>query len=324
MRSFSARAGLIFLLATAGARASDLGGGTLSVVRRDAAGDCPDDVELRSSTLALGTLPPAAPAEPLNVEVTFAREEGAYVARILTSGSTEGVREIRKEDPNCASLAEAVSLVLAVVFDLSPPEPAPIAPVPVPPPPPPAETTPSPAPPAPKAPAQPFSLGVVVQGAASFGLLGDALVGALSVAVRPRWGHWEIAPGVLWAPGRTVEYLEGSVDVSLLSARLEACGWLSASRRRPDVALCLGFFAGALRGAGEDYQDAHPATDAWFAFEAGAAGRWPISAKWALRLGISALIPTRDQAFAVNGAGNAFESSPAAFLGELGPELSFP
>ncbi|HEY3493478.1 MAG TPA: hypothetical protein VGK73_02285 [Polyangiaceae bacterium] len=327
MRSILATAGLFFGVATlvaGGARASDFAGGTLRVVRSDAAADCPDDVTLQSSTLALGTLPPPAPL-PLNVEVEFARDEAGYFARVLTSGSSDGVRELRKPGESCAALAEAVSVVLAVVLDLLPPEP----PAPAPPPPvvPPAAAPEKSAPPAepPRPASQPpeFSFTAGVLGGTGYGLLGDAFVGVLAVAGRPRWSRWELALGGLWAPNRTLDYLDASVSVSLWSARAEGCAWGSRSALRPDVAVCLGFLAGSLSGRGEGYGDDFPASDAWFAFEAGAAGRWPFGSKLALRLGISALIPTRQQAFAIAGAGNAFESSDAALLLELGPELTF-
>jgi hypothetical protein len=77
------------------------------------------------------------------------------------------------------------------------------------------------------------------------------------------------------------------------------------------------------RGDGFD-RDAPVVTDAWFAAEAGAAGRFPLTPNVALRFGISLIVPSRSQEYTVAGAGTAFESSPAAGLLEAGPELRFP
>lgn len=316
----------------ASARASDLAGGTLRVTRSETAADCPDDITLQSSTLALGTVPPAPSSDPLNVDIDFERDEDGYVARIRTSGRSEGVREVRKPGNTCAPLAEAVSVVLAVVFDLLPPEPGPQAPGPEAPPeptpvaPPPAKPAP-PLPPPERAretrPGTEFSFGVAAQGGLAYGLLGDALVGAVSLGVRPRFGRFDIGIGGLWAPNRTIEYLDGTVSVSVWSARIGACGWLNPSVLKPDLAACLGFLVGSLNGSGEDFDEPGNASDLWLAFEAGAAGRVPLARNWALRLGISALIPTRQQSFEIRGGGTAFESSPAAVLLELGPEWRF-
>jgi hypothetical protein len=323
MRAFLLSAGCLFLASALFApvvHASELAGGTLQVTRGEAAADCPDDVALRSATLALGTAPPASTG-PLNVEVNFTRDDRGYVAHIRMTGRAEGEREVRKEGENCASLGEAVSVVLAVVFDLlPPPAPATVGAVP------PARSAPQTSPLPARKPAgeSRFSLGLGVQGGAAYGLLGDALVGAVSLALRPRVGHFELGLGGLWAPDRTIDFLEGSVHVSVLSTRLEGCAWLRDSPARLDAALCVGFLAGGLIGRGEGFSPDSSAVDGWFAFEAGAVGRWSVMPKWAFRLAISALVPTREQSFTVQGAeAAAFESSPAGVLFELGPEFAF-
>ena len=313
-------------LASRAASAADFAGGTLTVEREEAAADCPDEAGLEKATLALGTLP-GAPKAPLNVEIAFRRAGVSYVAELRTSGSAEGVREVTKEGDTCAPLAEAVTVVLAVLFDLRPREthvePAPAAPPPAPPPPAPPAPPPQAAPPERSGPRG--SIGMLLSGGAGYGLLGTAVVGSLSGAVRPRLGHFELALGGLWAPHRTVDYEPGRVVLSIAAGRLDACAWLrTETTRRPDLGLCAGFLAGRLRAEGRDFLTTDTANDAWFAVEAGVHGRWPLTPNVALQLGISLVVPTRAQEFTVANAGTAFESSPVAGLLELGPELRFP
>jgi hypothetical protein len=315
--------GLVAWLVASEVWAAEFSGGSIVVERAETAAECPDEASLVRATLALGTLPAAA-SPPLNVEVAFRHEPTGYVAQITATGRTEGVREVTKDGDTCAPLAEAVSVVLAVLFDLAPrvEEPAP-ARAPVPPPSPPVETPLGPGVIDEPRPSR-SSLGAGVEAGAAYGLLGGALVGTLGGAVRPRWGHWELAAGALWAPGRTVDYSPGTVSLSLVAGRAEGCGWLRDSARRPDLGLCAGFLAGALRGHGRGFREEGSAVDAWLALEAGVAGRWPLSSNFALRLGISLLVPTRKQSFSVKELGSAYESSPVAGVAELGPELRFP
>jgi hypothetical protein len=323
---------LIMLGAPSLAHASELAGGRLAVVRDAETLDCPDDATLADTTLALGT-PPATQAQGLEIRVVFQRDAFGFGALISTSRAP-GVRELRKPGPSCAPLAEAVSVVLAVLFDLAPPGEPPVseAPIAAPPPerapaaPPRSEPAPQIAPvPKPRVVRGPnVFLGIGVQGVGAYGLLGAAPVGGVSGALRGGLERWELSAGALWAPNRTVAYPPGVVHVSVLAGRLGACAWLFPSRARPDVALCAGLLLGSVRGRGEGFdQDLPAASDLWFAGEAGAVARIPIASKLALRLGISVVVPSRPQRFAVVGAGMAFRSSPAAGLLEVGPELRF-
>lgn len=319
------------------ARAAELAGGTLTVVRDTETADCPDESALASATLALGT-PPADRAEGVTVNVVFQKDAFGYGALVTTTGNEGGLREVRKPGPTCAALAEAVSVVLAVVFDLAPREegavpeaPRPAPPVVVAPAAPPRVDTPPPArprPPSRSARGPELGFGVGAHGAVSYGLLGAAAAGAVSGALRPSLGRWELGVGVLGAPNRAATYIERTVYVSMVAGRLTGCGWLFPSRSRPDVGLCAGLLLGRLRARGDGFdEDAPPVSNAWLAFEGGAAARFPVTPNFALRLGISLLVPSRRQTFTVTRAGRpeaAFRSTAAAGLLELGPELRFP
>jgi hypothetical protein len=330
---------LFFLVFGDPAQAADFAGGTLTVVRDAQTADCPDEAALGAATLALGR-PPAERTDGVAVSVLFQRDAFGYGALVTTVGSQQGVRELRKPGPSCAAVAEAVSVVLAVLFDLAPREEPSAAPTPEPSAPPapaprpaaePKTQVPGP-PPTRRAPARSrsagFSLGVGAQGAASYGLLGAAPVGAVAGALRAGSGRWELGVGVLGAPNRTVEYIERAVYVSVVAGRLVGCGWLVSSRTRPDLAFCAGLLLGRLRARGDGFDhDAPPVTSPWFAAEAGATGRFPFTHNLALRFGISLIVPSRSQKFTVIRGGTpstAFRSSPVAALLEAGPELRFP
>lgn len=334
------RALLVFsafcLFGVSPAQAADFAGGTLTVVRDAETSDCPDEAALGAATLALGR-PPAERTEGVTVSVLFQRDAFGYGAIVTTAGSQAGVREIRKPGPTCVTVAEAVSVVLAVLFDLAPPEERAVEDTPEPEPPPPPAPAPTP-PPQLEAPARPaprrepprsrareLSVGIGAHAAASYGLLGVAPAFAVAGAVRGGIGRWELAAGALGAPNRAVEHLDGVVHVSVVAGRLGGCGWLFPSRSRPDVAICVGLLLGRMRARGDGFDSDAPAVhDAWFAAEAGAAARFPLTRNVALRLGISLLVPSRSQTYTVAGGGTAFQSSPAAGLLEAGPELRFP
>jgi hypothetical protein len=318
------------------AQAAELAQGTLTVVRDAETSDCPDDAALANATLSLGR-PPAERAPGVDVTVVFQRDAFGYGALVTTRGSHAGVRELRKPGPTCAATAEAVAVVLAVLFDLAPAEGGnveeapPVVAAPTPPEPSRPRTEARPAPrrsprPSPSRRVGPeLRLGAGAQAGLSYGLLGAAPVPVFSAALRPSIGRWEIGAGALGAPNRAVTYLGGVVYVSVVGGRLTGCGWLFPSPSNPDVALCAGVSIGRIRARGDGFDlDAPVATDLWVAYEAGVGGRLPLSRNVVIRLGISLLVPSRSQRYEVRGAGNAFESSLAAFLFELGPELRFP
>jgi hypothetical protein len=215
-----------------------------------------------------------------------------------------------------------------VLLDLTPRE-APPAPVPPPAPaPPPAPLSPESAKPrapaTPEKPSEPLAFGAGIQGGAAYRLVGDGLAPTLSAAVRSRLGRWELFAGALWAPQGNADYLEHTIEMSLLSARLGGCAWLEGSLAHVDAALCASFLVGNLRAEGKGFPSDVPASDAWFAVAAGLGGRLPLARKWALRLDISTIVPTRKQTYTVAFSEGRFETSPVAGLLELGPELTFP
>ena len=322
---------LLFLaafLVSASARSAELAGGTLSVQRSADAADCPDEAALIAATLELGTPPPAA-AAPLHLEVSFRHDQAGYIATVQASGRTEGVREVTKEGATCAPLAEAVSVVLAVLLDLTPHDSPLATPAPAPTPTPrPSSSSPTPsssstsAPPAPSA--ERLAFIASLRAGAAYRLVGDGLAPTASASLHSRLDRWELFAGALWAPRGNADYLGHTIEMSLLSAKLGGCAWLRGSRAHGDAALCAAFLAGSLQAQGRGFSQDVPASDPWFAIAAGLGGRLPLARKWALRLDISAIIPTRQQSYTVAFTDGSYETSPLSGLVELGPELTFP
>jgi len=112
--------------------------------------------------------------------------------------------------------------------------------------------------------------------------------------------------------------------MTLLSARLGGCAWLDPARAHPNVGVCVGFSVGNLRAEGQGFAPDVPASDAWFAWDAAVAGRLPLTRKWAVRLTISAVIPTRQQTYTATGTSEVVVTSSVGGLVTVGPELDFP
>jgi len=304
------------------------------VVTRDAnATSCPDQQELARRVLSLGVRQPGPPPEPLLVEVAFRREGSAYAATVRASGGKQGLRELAKLGESCAELAEDTSVVVAVLFDLLPPA---IPPVPVPVTP--LAETPErqpgagerALPPAPRPPAStsastsshPFSMALGAHAGVGYGLVGALASASFGAAIRPRLGPWEASAGILWVPVRDVSYETQVIEVSLLSGRVGACLWLTDVRSALGWAGCVGMLFGVLRGQGQGFGTDLPASDFWFAGEAAVNGRFRIAHPWAIRWGLSLLVP-RPHTFSVEGEGVVVESPPVAGLLEAGVELQF-
>lgn len=333
---------LAVLLSSGAAWALPFSGGELRVQRSAEASDCPDEQAFAASTAALGTPSAEISSSALSVVVELARDQGGYVARIRATGRKSGERELRSTEDSCEALAEAVGLVLAVLFDLLPDDgdgsafPSSADTPPVATAPPAFSVTPAPrasAPPdtrrsQPHAGASrppPATRPVVWLGAypgVASGLLGHALSGQLGAAIHARLGRrlaW--GTGGFWAPGRDVSHGPGVVSVFLAAGREEITLTLARSARG-ELAARAEFLLGAIAGRGRGYDRDRTATELWLAAGLGAAGRWRLGPRWWLALSTLLIVPHRTQTFSVAEVpGSAYRGAPAAVLIELGPEL---
>jgi len=175
----------------------------------------------------------------------------------------------------------------------------------------------------PSAPGRPIVVAVGVDGGLAGGLLDHVPAGSLGGAVRPSYGRWELGAGVLWAPTRRFPFMNGSVDVTLLAARLTGCAWVTPLRSRFGVAGCAGVLLGALGGRGRGFDHDGTTTQFWPVAEAGFRGRLALSDRFSLRLGVAGLLPLRRLTFSVERLSVAYETPSLGVLAELGPEFRF-
>lgn len=298
------------------ARATELSGAELHVVREGATADCPDADELTRRIRALW-MAPAATA-PMQVDVRFARSATGYDAELHASGARSGTRHLSTSAATCASLSEAVTVALALLLDLEPlPEPARE--------PPPEQPA---APPAvaiahPERPLPPFDLALSASLGFGLGVLGADPVGMGSASVLGRRGHFAAEAQAFFVAPRTFDYDPGYVKVGLWGGALNACyRTRAAGERGLSWRPCLGFRAGSLSGKGIRFDVNSTASQAWFALGASGHLELPISARLRFVSGLLLWLPLARHEFSVQGRGAAFETWPFAGMLQLGLELT--
>jgi hypothetical protein len=309
------------------AEATEIVGFELSVARTPSAADCPDAPALSAETQRVGTDPTlvasAHEAGLLVTQVVFDRDADGYFAELRSTGRKSGVRVVRNAASTCAPLAEAVTVVLAVLLDLLPddiaqpvPERAAAAPTAR------ADRPPMPRPGNPPH-RNPLALALGIDAGLGAGVLAHVAAGSLGGAARPSYGRWELGAGVLWAPTRSLPYLGRTVDVSLLGARVTGCAWSSPRPGRFGFAGCAGVLLAAMRGQGHGFDQDEATSQLWPVAEAGLRARLALGQRLFLRLGVTGLLPLRRLTFSVAGRGVAYETPSFGALAEIGPELRF-
>jgi hypothetical protein len=303
--------GSALVLRSAGANAAELAGAELIVERSASAGDCPDAAGLAKSTLALGA-PPSTRAAPLRLTVRFDHRANGYVALIEASGSKQGTRELHHPAATCRPLADATSVVLAVLTDLIPapqPEAQP-------------EPEPAPPPPPPPAPSPPLTLAAGVESGLAYGLPGASLNATAAVVLRARYQAAELELGGVWVLPHYEPVGPGLLQTSLLAGTAAGCWWFGGENRI-NWGGCAGAALGVLRGSGHGFDLDDSATNAWFSALFGLAAQVPIRSRWSLRLAASGVVPFGSHAFLVEPLEEGFHSAPGAFWLHFGPQFRF-
>jgi hypothetical protein len=295
--------GAALVLRSAHAGAADLAGAELVVERTTTAQDCPDAAALAKATLGLGS-PPAARAAPLELRVRFDRGLDGYVAVIEASGSKQGTRNLHHPAPTCRPLADATSVVLAVLSDLIPP-PAP-------------EPEPEPAPIPRPAPPSPLTASLGLESGLAYGLLGPSLTGTAAALLRARYLAAELELGGFWGLPHYDAVGPGVLKTQLFSGSALGCWWFTRN-----LGGCAGSGLGVLHGSGHGFDHDGSASTLWLAGLAGLAGRIDIRSRWSCRFSLSAVVPFSSQAFLVEPLETGFQSAPAAIWLRFGPELRF-
>lgn len=327
-------AGSFTVLGARDVRAETLPFGEIRVRHEAGAESCPSEGEIVARTLSLGVARPDAALEPLEIEVSFAREGTDYIAHLRASGRKTGERELRESGPECRPLLDATAVVLSVLLDLLPPEqvePAPPVATPLP------ASAPQPRPPAqiqaqpryPAAAAPVVSEAARVSGGArlatgaGYGLLGDAVSPWLSGGVFLEFVGIEASLEGFFVPERRIEYGGGYVGVQLMGGVLEACydenlgtmEWLRAGA-------CAGFGLGALAGRGRGFDYPGDSTDLWMGAGVSLDARAAFTRALGLRLELSCVLLPVSQTLSVRNVGTPFRTTDASVILSVGPEFT--
>lgn len=266
----------------------------LVVTRGLGAEDCPTAEALALKVRAITpkeaidvTLGPDASTR---IYVQLGHELGRYEAVIQLQGRRQGARTLTDAASNCESLADAVSLTLAMLLDTGPPAPiVPLAPKP----------WPRAAPPLLTRTRFRPRWGASTEAGVGVRWLKDAAPLSRVSVVLDAHSRIRFAAGITVLMPQRARYEEGYTTLRLTSAYAQGCGRLVGSS-------ALAFFwcfeptLGVLSGAGQGYEETHERSLAWAALSTGARleGSFTAPAFWSL----SALgtIPFTHRGFAIS------------------------
>ena len=234
----------------------------LRVEREVGAEECPDASSLGERVTAIR----GHADSPSNASyaVSFAHTADSFTATIRSGPHGESQRVLQSHGPNCAALARATAVTLALLFDSVPEEPHP-APAPAPPPPPPVKIEDPLTRPVLEKP----SAGVPVDTTLSLGAGGLAFVlrpispaftGELGLQVK----RLRVGLGVLWNPTQTFALESGRVRESLVSGTARGCLALAGSRSL-HLDVCSGLFVGVASGEAVGFTVNASRSRAWLA-----------------------------------------------------------
>jgi len=125
-----------------------------------------------------------------------------------------------------------------------------------------------------------------VESGLAYGLLGSAVTGTASVALRARYQAAELDLGALFGLPHYQPIGPGVLETSLVAGTALGCWWLGGENR---LALggCAGPALGSLQGSGHGYDHDGSARPLWFAAVFGLAARVPIRPRWTCRTRVS-------------------------------------
>jgi hypothetical protein len=279
----------------------------LQVAREAEAEGCPDTSELneRVARLRAGLVTSTRDT----YLVTFSRQGGVYRAAIRRADGSVRVLTDRGED--CASLAQATAVTVALLLDSAAhedivEESAPPRPANVP------TATPVRAPPTPPpAPRDEHTLGLAVGGGALFGVVrafAPAMVAELALHVNRFHG----GVGVLWVPTQQLPLAPGQLRETLLSGVARTC-YAPFSRKAVRVETCTGIYAGVLRVEARGYTRNDALSRTWLAVPL-ELSLSTVAPPFGVTLGATSLLPLRQSDFAIDNLGTAYESWPLGML----------
>jgi hypothetical protein len=300
----------------------------ITVEREAGAEDCPDTAGLVARVEAIlgrgGR--PSPDATPYRVD--FSHSPGVFTAAIHSGSDGEIVRYLDAHEPNCAALAHATAIALAVLFDADlagaggtseqaePTSPEQSEPLPPPLPPPPVQIVPR------KNEDEASEAEAASSGAGErvdpwFALGAAALAGALRPVVPAFLADFGIeassfrgSVGALWVPPQSISLAPGSASENLIGGNFRACYALSR-RAVVRVDLCSGALIGAATAEASGFTKNEQHTELFLAFplELSLSAR---SRFFGWQLGASGLLLTPPDEFNVAGVGLTYHPAPVA------------
>jgi hypothetical protein len=277
------------------------------------ADDCPKGAALAATVndgLGRAALTPAGrdgvDGTALRVLVHFERAQKGYAANVNVGGGRGGTRKLSDAGPKCATLGNAVGVLLELLLDADAETLRDAAAGATP-------TTTERATGGSGAVAHATTAGLAVGGGVAEGLVGGwsptiGLGGTLA------YDRWSARLGGVWLPEKVNDYGPGRIEVGLAFARLALCGSTRVDRSSVTMALCAQQQVGWLRGQGFGYPAANTSADQmWLAAGASivASGAFERSFGWEAEAGVVRLL--RQQRFVVDNLGTGFQSDPWAF-----------
>ena len=310
------------------ARAQDVGRFRFAWVRAENTGTCPDGPALaREVARRLGRDPFVAADAP-SIEASVQRDGARWVARLVVRDADDspvGVREFTSDAADCAPIAAAITLGVALSIDpeaaLRPPAP------PTPPPPPPPRPPPPPAPRVIRSPEVPWPrrAGASLRAVGSLGLLPSVAPGVSLAVEGPIVGRLRWSVGLLYLPDSGLSTAQGSFAFGLVAAWAAPCldVWRAS---RASLTACAGVDVGALRSVVLRGDPSTVGERPWAAAFAGLRVRARLVGPLAGELGVEAVVPfVRDRFFAGGPTRDtAFQQDVAAGLAFAGLGLQFP
>jgi hypothetical protein len=310
-----------------------------SFVRLPGAESCPGAEKIAAGVRSrLGRDPFANDAER-NIEGSVSRDGQVWRAQLSVigpQGTVLGSRELQSSEPDCTTLADAVTLAVALVIDpraaFAPPssEPAPAAatpaaplPVPAPVEPPPLVSGPAPAaPPMRPGPARVAgpALAFALRGALAVGLLPGAAFGVESAGELGLAARWGLSAGISYFPEARTS--DAGFAFGISAGFLGLCVG-AVQTRAARLALCGEGQLGAMHAVVYSVRPLPPGDHVWAGVRVGPRLRVLLGSSLWLEAGALALAPLLRHEFALKDQQDpVFQSSRLTFAGTLGLSAS--
>jgi len=261
----------------------------------DPAAGCPDALALRAmvETIVQRPILPSSPTDTLYTTVRFRRAGSGFEAQVHLAGAKQGERWLTDTGENCAPLAQAVAVTLALLID-SHPTPAN------------ATTDDHPR----------RSQGALALGLGpTLGLLPSTAL-AFDAALEVRWQRWSVQAGGIYLQPRDADLGPGHVRVRLAFANMVLCRGLAGG---PPLQLdaCAAGAAGWLSGRGQGYPDSSQAAFFWNAFGAAMRLGGLLGGRWRWVITAEGLVPLGQRSFSVGNLGVAYRTDRVGGLAQL-------